>query len=110
MTPQDFVHLPSDILGDAYILPVWIVEAESLTTDTTVQKNIVAFRYWEAVNNKMMMNPSTRTRGPISDSYSKDQLDFFREQYEVYRSSLSGLNPPIVPIRSSGGAVLTEAC
>jgi hypothetical protein len=112
MTSQDFLHLPCTILGDdtyKTLIDRAINEAKAASDNETMQKNIVSFRYWEAVANVMMTNPASRTRGPISDSYSPDQLKYFKDQLEIYRSAVGGLLIPITANLSSGGAVLVEA-
>jgi hypothetical protein len=112
MTSQDFKYiLPCEILGDNYdpLIASAINEAKAASDNETMQKNIVSFRYWEAVANVMMTNPASRTRGPISDSYSPDQLKYFKDQLEIYRSAVNGLLIPITANLSSGGAVLVEA-
>jgi hypothetical protein len=112
MTSQDFLHLPCTILGDdtyKTLIDKAINEAKAASDNETMQKNIVSFRYWEAVRNSVMSNPAQYDLGYESIRYTPEQVEFFNSQYEAYRGLISGLNPPIAPVLGFGGAVLVEA-
>lgn len=102
MTPQDFLHLPCEILGDAYdnLIANAINEAANLAPDSVGdQKNIVSFRYWEAVINVLMLEPAKQERGYEAEEFTEGQLAYAQTQLSKH-SRIAALY--IADVGSSG--------
>lgn len=83
LSSSDFLHLPAAILGDTYedSIATWIDQAATLEPDDeAVQKNIVAYRYWESVTNKLMLEPAKQSTLAHSDEFTDTQLTYAQGQ------------------------------